>query len=443
MATFLNRFREVPRYFIPLSLTQDPESNRKARLIVAFGFLGGAFGYSYATFYFLIGHDEGAHVIMLCSSAAVAVPFFLRFTGWLRIAGNIQALILTLGFFGLANIEQGVHGHAIAWLAAVPLCALLLADKRSAACWCVICFFATSYFCVLELEGIKLAPSYAPHLHPVITAVGFMGLTLFMSLLGMIFENGRARAFKRLEDAHADLSRANEQLIQLNQEKDEFLGIAAHDLKNRIHNVRGLAELIGDSDLPMPDQVREDAEEIVHAAVRMQESVGNLLAMDAIQEGKLQLTMQVCDLSQLTQHVIRNYRSALARKKIELEFVEPAEPVMAVADVEAALQVMDNLLSNAIKYSPYEKHVFVSLESKGSVCRFAVRDQGQGFSEADKKRLFRKFVKLSATPTGGESSTGLGLSIVKKIVEAMGGTIECESTVGEGTTFTVTLPSGA
>jgi len=85
----------------------------------------------------------------------------------------------------------------------------------------------------------------------------------------------------------------------------------------------------------------------------------------------------------------------------------------------------------------------VSLKNEGSECKFAVRDQGQGFSDADKKRLFRKFVKLSAAPTGGESTTGLGLSIVKKIVEAMGGTVECESTAGAGTTFTVTLHSGA
>jgi signal transduction histidine kinase len=443
MATFSKRLRKISESFIPLSLIQDPESNRKARLIVAFGFLGGAFGFSYAAFYFLIGHYYGAWIITACSTSAVLVPFFLRWTAMLRLAGNIQALILTLGFFSLGNVEGGVHGHAIAWLAAVPLCALLLADKYSARIWCVISFFATSYFCVVELAGITLPPTYPPSLHSLITAVGFMGLTLFMSLLGLIFENGRARAFKRLEDAHTDLSRANAQLIQLNREKDEFLGIAAHDLKNRIHNVRGMAELISDSLSPLPDQVREDAEEIVHAAVRMQEAVGNLLAMDAIEEGKLQLTLQVCDLVEITHRVIRNYRSALDRKKVQVEFFEPPEPVLAVVDFEAALQVMDNLVSNAIKYSPYQKRVVIRLENHGSTCRFLVKDEGQGFSESDKKRLFNKFVRLSATPTGGESSTGLGLSIVKKIVEAMGGAVECESTAGAGSTFIVTLPSGA
>jgi len=443
MATFFKRFQRVSEGFIPLALVQNAESNRKARLVVAFGFLGGAFGFSYAAFYFLIGHFYGAWVIVACSTSAVMVPFFLRFTGMLRVAGNIQSLILALGFFGLANIEEGVHGHAIAWLAGVPLCALLLADRRSAGVWCVICFFEVGYFCVLELEGVNLQPTYPSSLHPLVTAVGFMGLILFMTLLGLIFENGRLRAFKRMEDAHNNLSRANEQLVRLNQEKAEFLGIAAHDLKNRIHNVRGLAELISDAVEPLPDQIREDAEEIIHAAVRMQESVGNLLTMDAIEEGKFNLTLQVCDLAGLVHRVIRNYRSAIARKKVEIEFLEPPRQVMAVADSAATLQVMDNLVSNAVKYSPLGKRITVKVENRGSTCRFSVRNDGQGFSDADKKKLFGKFVRLSAMPTGGESSTGLGLSIVKKIVEAMNGAVECESAPGAGATFIVTLPSGS
>src|ERR1700677_4349428 len=143
----LNKFRKIPDYFIPPSLNENAEASRNARLIVAFGFLGAVFGCSYAVFCFVIGHLLGAEIIVVCSTSAVLVPSILRFTGSVRLAGNLQALILTLGFFGLATVEGGVHGHAIAWLAAVPLCALLLADKRSALVWCVICFAATSWFC--------------------------------------------------------------------------------------------------------------------------------------------------------------------------------------------------------------------------------------------------------------------------------------------------------
>ena len=435
----LNQFRKISESFIPQSLNENVELARKARLIVAFGFLGAAFGYSYAVFYLLIGHFWGAGIIIVCSTSAVLAPFIVRFKGGVRLAGNLQALILTLGFTALGIVEGGVHGHAIAWLAAVPLCALLLADKRSALVWCAICFAATAFFCMLDVAGTGLSLTYRPSFQPLVTAVGFMGFTVFMSVLGLIFEKGRERAYGKLADALADLSRANERLVQLHKEKDEFLGIAAHDLKNRIHVVKGLADLMLDTPHPSEDQIRKDADEIIHAAMKMQEEISNLLAMDAIEEGRFQLTPQVCDLGELALRVIRNYYPAALRKKVKIEY-SGMQPVFATADAEATVQVMDNLLSNAIKYSPEGKDIFVELAAMGDHCAFAVRDQGPGFTEEDKKRLFSKFARLSAHPTGGESSTGLGLSIVKKIVEAMEGSVSCESTAGSGATFIVTLP---
>lgn len=435
----LNQFRKIPETFIPQSLNENAELARKARLIVAFGFLGAAFGYSYAIFYLFIGHLWGAGIIIVCSTSAVLVPFIMRLARGVRLAGNLQALILTAGFAGLARVEGGVHGHAIAWLAAVPLCALLLADRRSALIWSGICFAVTAWFCIVDLSGVELPLSYRPALQPLVTAVGFMGLTLFMSLLGLIFEKGRERAYTKLADALADLSKANERLLQLHKEKDEFLGIAAHDLKNRIHIVKGLADLMLDTPQPSLDQIRRDADEIIHASMKMQEEISNLLAMDAIEEGRFQLTPQVCDIGELALRVIRNYYPAAARKKVEIEFSRMPS-VFARADVEATVQVMDNLLSNAIKYSPPGKGIFVEVSAVGDTCAFAVRDEGPGFTGEDKKRLFSKFARLSAHPTGDESSTGLGLSIVKKIVEAMEGSVRCESTAGSGATFVFTLP---
>lgn len=441
MRTFAERLRKAFDGFVPPFLAHDAESSRKARLIVAFGFLGGLFGFCYVAFYAAIGHFYGALILLCCSLVGITTPLVLRSTGHLRFVGNFQAMILTIGFFCLASVEGGVHGHAVAWLASVPLCALLLADKRSALIWCGICFVDTFYFCLLDLFKMVLPPAYPLKYHALVTAVGFMAFTVFMSLLGIIFEDGRHRAFKRLDDARVDLARANERLIQLNQEKDEFLGIAAHDLKNRIHNVKGFAELISASLPPEEEQIRSDAGEIIHAAVRMQQAVGNLLALAAIEENRLSLTPQVCDLCMLTHNVIENYRSAAARKKVRIEFPGPAKSAMVVADLDATMQVLDNLLSNAIKYSPFEKTVFVGVTNHAKMCTFSVRDEGQGFTDEDKRFLFNKFTRLSSHPTGGESSTGLGLSIVKKIMEAMGGTVECESKHGQGATFIAAFPT--
>ncbi|MSU63222.1 MAG: ATP-binding protein, partial [Pedosphaera sp.] len=100
----------------------------------------------------------------------------------------------------------------------------------------------------------------------------------------------------------------------------------------------------------------------------------------------------------------------------------------------------ENLLSNAVKYSPPEKSIFVRLAMNADGVRFEVRDEGPGLSAEDQKKLFGKFARLSAKPTGGEHSTGLGLSIVKRMVESMDGKVWCESELGRGATFIVQFP---
>jgi signal transduction histidine kinase len=104
------------------------------------------------------------------------------------------------------------------------------------------------------------------------------------------------------------------------------------------------------------------------------------------------------------------------------------------------VQVLDNLISNAIKFSSCGKSVFVHVRGNEHSIYIEVQDEGQGISQEDQKKLFGKFARLSARPTAGESSTGLGLSIVKSMVEAMNGKIWCESEFGQGATFIVELP---
>ncbi len=104
------------------------------------------------------------------------------------------------------------------------------------------------------------------------------------------------------------------------------------------------------------------------------------------------------------------------------------------------MQVIDNLISNALKYSPFDTTITIRVKAKSDNVRLEVEDEGPGISEEEMPKLFGKFARLSAQPTGGEHSTGLGLSIVKKMVEAMNGKVWCESEPGKGATFIVELP---
>jgi signal transduction histidine kinase len=427
-------------YCVPAGLERDTEPYRRARLITGFGLLGSVFGCFYAAFYLLIGHLWGASIIIVCSAGVVSVPFILRATGSTRLAGNLLTLILLLGFGALCSIEGGVRGHAIGWLAAVPLCALLLVDGKEAAGWCVLAVTLTACFVILDLNGVRLPLLYPARWHQLVTAAGYLGLTLFMSVLGLIFEGGRRRAFARMERALDNLSTANARLKKLDADKTEFLGVAAHDLKNPLNIILGFAELIA-SGRNGSDRDHDDARYIIAAADRMISIITQLLDVDAIEEGRFPLEIGECDLGQISRKVAASFTTAAEKKQISVYAADPMTPATVMADPNAAYRILDNLLSNAIKYSPPGRDVFVRIRNSPETVVWEVQDQGAGISEADQARLFQKFTKLTARPTGGESSTGLGLSIVKMLAEAMHGTVECKSKLGEGATFALRLPA--
>src|SRR5262249_40548122 len=163
-----------------------------------------------------------------CSSGFGFTPWLMKRTGSLDTAGNILSLILVLGFSALCCVEGGMNGHAIAWLASVPLCAMLLLGRREGGRWMIASFAACAFIVGLNLSGLAMKPTYDPKWEPLVSAGGYMGFILFMFILGVIFETGRKRAFGKLQDALTHLEASNAELRRLNEEKNEFLGIAAH-----------------------------------------------------------------------------------------------------------------------------------------------------------------------------------------------------------------------
>lgn len=398
----------------------------------------GAFGTAYAAFYLVVGHLWGAGIVVVCSVGFGATPWLKRKTHRLRSAGNGLAAIMTLGFAALSCVEGGLHGHAVAWLASVPLAALLLVGKDSARFWVLVCFVVGSALVAAEIEEINLPMTYDPAWHSLLTSAGYLGLIVFMFVLGMIFETGRERAFAKLQDALGKLASSNEKLVTLNKEKTEFLGIAAHDLKNPLTTIITYAQVLENNHDPADFPVVCSA--IQSAGTQMKDLITNLLDSNAIEEGRFACTIERCDLNALVAQSLEHNRLSAARKEIVIS-VHPSAELWARADKSTTVQVLDNLVSNAIKYSPPKTTVLVETSSEKNHVVVAVKDEGPGISEEDQKKLFGKFTRLSARPTGGESSNGLGLSIVKRLVEAMSGSVECRSILGSGATFIARLPS--
>lgn len=241
-----------------------------------------------------------------------------------------------------------------------------------------------------------------------------------------------------IETKNIKLTELNEQLIKLNQDKNEFLGIVAHDLKNPLSAIQGAASLIeSDYDELPKEDVIEFASMIGLSSKQMFDLIKNLLDVNRIEAGKIKFSPQILDILPILQSLINEYSQRAKAKGIKLQFQYSEKEYYASVDENTTRQVLDNLISNAIKYSPHGKYVTVTINKDEHHVRCEIHDQGPGLSEEDKQKLFGKFTRLTAQPTGGEHSTGLGLFIVKKLVEAMNGQVWCESELGQGATFFV------
>jgi two-component system sensor histidine kinase/response regulator len=236
------------------------------------------------------------------------------------------------------------------------------------------------------------------------------------------------------------LKAAHDQLKQLAEDKDELLGILAHDLKNHLGGMQLSANLLhnhmAQSSGGKPLQLCEN---ISHSTGQLLAFVKEFLANSAADHG-LALKPVALNLSDVVTHTVKHYEEAARRKKLRFQIELPSEPLHVLADRSALAQVLDNLLSNAIKFSPCDKQIIITARQTGTGAECLIQDQGPGLSAEDRTRMFRRYGRLSARPTGGEPSTGLGLSIVKKLVHAMKGELTCDSSPGEGATFSVRLP---
>jgi two-component system, sensor histidine kinase and response regulator len=261
----------------------------------------------------------------------------------------------------------------------------------------------------------------------------------------------------RLCFEHYDLSSKNIELAEslqkvreLSNEKDEVLGIVAHDLKNPLQVIREYAEMCSDDDEMEAAMRKTMLKSVVKTANRMFDIIKNLLDINALERGAISLAPMNFPLSTTVGFVVQDYRARAEAKNITLH-VEGEKTLTTFADETMTIQVMDNLVSNAVKYSPHGKNIYVRIreshssdQSTNDQARFVrveIADEGPGISAEDMQKLFGKFARLTARPTGNEDSTGLGLSIVKKIVEAMNGKVWCESELGKGATFIVELPA--
>jgi signal transduction histidine kinase len=232
-----------------------------------------------------------------------------------------------------------------------------------------------------------------------------------------------------------------EQLSKANAAKDRFLGMCAHDLRNPLSSIRGLAELMNENAIGiLTAEQREIVHTIYGASQSMLQLVNELLDVATIEAGHLKLAKEPTKVADIVERSVHLSNIEAAKKNTRIEMVNGTKDPLVDVDRNKIRQVVDNLINNAVKYSPRGSLITVEVRAEEATAGFAVKDNGPGIPDDERHKLFKDYGRLTAQPTDGEKSTGLGLAICRKIVEAHGGTISVENIPGRGCEFVVRLP---
>ncbi len=285
---------------------------------------------------------------------------------------------------------------------------------------------------------------------------------VFCSRLSVAFDNvilyeqlheANIRLEQRVRERTHALTSANERLTsqwtrlrRANNYKNEVLGTVAHDLRNPLGVILGRAEMMNElaAMTPVPlDKVTDQLSHIRDSARQLTGMVNDLISDAMMDAHDIAIKRETVDLAAMLSELVLSNRRLAERKQQTVQLASPPHQLWS-CDPDRLREAVDNLLSNAIKYSPIGGTIELSMRVEADSAVISVQDEGPGLTPDDMTRLFGRFQRLSAKPTGGESSTGLGLSIVKRIIDLHGGQVSAESPgAGKGATFTIRLPAVA
>lgn len=251
----------------------------------------------------------------------------------------------------------------------------------------------------------------------------------------------RIKAGKRIVEFHQELFNLNKELTKLNEQKNEFLGMTAHDLRNPLTVISSISSILltinnenlNENQILMIELMKKSCETMVML-------INDLLDITSIQSGKVHQEIKSHKIEDLLD--INKFSSKLIANQKGINLIVDIDenlPELQV-DENRVQQIFENLLSNAVKFSHTNTTITLKARKENNSVLISVIDQGQGIPSEDLDKLFKPFEKTSVKPTGKESSTGLGLAIVKKLVEIHNASIDVQSTPDKGSIFTVSFP---
>ncbi|WP_425390717.1 sensor histidine kinase [Ekhidna sp.] len=437
-------FASLVDFFIHPSYHEDELSLRKARLFVRATLLTSLFSNSYIWFSVLFEFQLGIYLMIFNVLGFVLLALLVRTRTPILLITNLYVLVGAVAVVALTYYSGGIWSAIYPWIISIPVLALLVVNRNFGIAWGILSFLVMVWFGWLEIQGEQLPLQYNTDMKAEWFVSVLPGLLLIILVISVVFESTQTNALKSLQKQNQQLAEQKEtisdqskRLEKLIDDKDHIIRILAHDLKNPLANITTISNILKEE--KELDQQRKFIAMIEKVSAQAQGLVNNVLDMATMEQGAIRLKAEMLSVKTVVNQALDLLREPAKQKNINL-FVHGVD-AMVNTDQTYLQLIFENLVSNAVKFTPQGKNVTINISADQDKVRVKIMDEGPGVLPEEENQLFEKFAKLSARPTGEESSSGLGLSLVKRYVEEIGGKVWFERGDAKGATFVVELPT--
>ena len=459
-------------YVIPSSLLARSDigaAQRQLRLAVAIPFLAIS-GMLYAIPFFWMGLTGPALVNLVMGGLVLLGPWLLRWVGSVSVLAHLLTTTAFVHLTLIIGVTGGLNSVGVPWLVNAMLLALLLADRRAALFWLGVALAEVGGLYALEHAGIQL-PNHVPDTFDLfLEGIAAAGMVMVAFGLAYLFRRESDHAIRVLAEARREAEAATERaesmattlreqrdqieeqaehLRTLDAAKNRFFANVSHELRTPLTLMVGPLQQVRErASECLPDADLERLEIALRNSRRLRRLIDQVLDLVERDAGMVDLQARPLQLDDDVSRIVSMYDAHAERQGLTLEV--DAEPVPAdgelpvYADPGRFAHIVGNLLSNALKFTPEDGRIRVRVHGTASHGIIDVIDTGVGIPAEDQQRIFERFEQVQAPydASNVQGGTGIGLAHAKELVDLHGGSIDLESTVGEGTTFTVRLPRG-
>lgn len=434
----------IDRWFLTESLRRNPEDYRKA-LVAAYVVLGTCAATAlYGALLLLLG-DYSTFLLPMSTAILIAVgPLALRLTGSLALCRN---LILALGFssiIGVAAVTGGIRSPALYWLAAFPLLAITIGDRKSGLVWLSGSIIGSAGFASLSALGLSVPVWTEIAATEALSVVPLIGFTTAVTGIALMIETSRMRIFADLRARNRELSAAREIAEDANHAKSLLLANVSHELRTPLTAILGFSDLLAETS---NEAARKNhLETISQNGLHLLRIIDDLLDVSKIEMNQLSIEKAPHSLRVLVDEAVSSIRARAEVKglSVELDYATGI-PDRVETDETRFRQILMNLLTNAVRFTDAG---LIQIKVSGpapdddeSTYRIVISDSGIGMSEEQVLNAFTPFYQGDASNTRSVGGTGLGLTISRRLAGLLGGDIQIQSRPNQGTTATWTFPA--